>query len=142
MSLMLGFNRPIRPRRPTNRKAVMGILDVFKHKAKDLTGQAGDAATAVKDRAGGLAGPAGEAVNGAKHKMSEGLGNAAQFADAKTNRKYTQKIDGAVDKAQTLLGGGTQPDGPGGAKANQAGQAGQANQADNADDVTDKLPKI
>jgi MT0933-like antitoxin protein len=126
----------------------MGILDVFKHKAKDLTGQAGGAATAVKDRAGDLAGPAGEAVNGAKHKMSEGLGSAAQFANAKTNRKYTQQIDGAVDKAQNLLGGSPRPGAPGQDATGKAHNTQQkpngssTGNADNADDATDKLPRI
>ena len=41
MSHMLEFNPVAGRRRPTDRKVVMGILDVFKHKNKDLTDQTG-----------------------------------------------------------------------------------------------------
>ena len=51
MSHMLEFNPVAGRRRPTNRKVVMGILDVFKHKDKDLADQTGGTATAVKNRA-------------------------------------------------------------------------------------------
>jgi len=135
----------------------MGILDVFRSKTKDLTDQFGGAATAVKDRTGDPAGASGssgassDAVTAVIRRVSDGMESAGQFADAKTGGKHSRQIDGAVDKAQDLLGRSPHDPAAGRSAAAPAGDLGRtaADQAPSAPeavsgagtDATDQFPR-
>lgn len=73
----------------------MGFLDRAKEKAQELADRAGpkvnEGVGKAKETAGGLAAKHGDKVTG-------GLGKAKDFVDDKTKGKYTDKLDGAVDK--------------------------------------------